>query len=333
MKAIFFLTNSQLSIQTEKAVIKKIAFPKEMTPHDAPIDTESLCSYLTKELASVAKKVSPGVVILGSGVLAQVVVPKGGELENVKKELLDKLTFSKESLAEKTIETKTKTYILAANKAIFQTVVDACKANNIDIKAVVPFSLFTDLDAEESLTRKDIKEMLKSEDIYPIGNFLSETSTPDTTEEKSPSPEPEPESSGDAIEKEQEEEKKEEVKEDKEAPQESSSEDTAASSAAIYSKRTVWNSSRLLVVLGFLIILTVLMGGLIYFQYYRTNKSGPTLHMISTRPTPTSAPTPTATPTPVQTAKEDLTVSILNGTGTPGQAGEVKDILANNGYK
>ena len=67
------------------------------------------------------------------------VVPKGEELASFKEELLKNLTFSQEYVVEKTIETKTKTYILIANKALFEAVVDACRSAGIDIGAVLPF--------------------------------------------------------------------------------------------------------------------------------------------------------------------------------------------------
>lgn len=49
-------------------------------------------------------------------------------------------------------------------------------------------------------------------------------------------------------------------------------------------------------------------------------------------PTPTTIP-PTNTPTPTPSfKKEDLKIKVLNGSGTPGKASEVKDILKQKGY-
>jgi hypothetical protein len=49
------------------------------------------------------------------------------------------------------------------------------------------------------------------------------------------------------------------------------------------------------------------------------------------QPTPTPLPTSTPTPTPAFD-KASLSVSVLNGTGTPGQAGQVKSIMSGMGY-
>ncbi len=49
-------------------------------------------------------------------------------------------------------------------------------------------------------------------------------------------------------------------------------------------------------------------------------------------PTPTALPLPTATPTPA-IKKDTLKVKILNGSGTPGKAGDVKTVMKDKGYK
>ena len=303
MKAIFYLTASTLTIQTEKTVLKRITLPEDIVGEDKSVNTPALRSYFEEQITSIAKKASPGVVILGSGVLAQVVVPKGEELASFKEELLKNLTFSQEYVVEKTIETKTKTYILIANKALFEAVVDACRSAGIDIGAVLPFSLFSDLDAEESLTKKDIKAMLKQKELYKVGDFLSEETT---EEEKVP----------EKAELSEEETKKEE--------DEVVSPVDEVSSGEAYTKESRWNTARLLVLLGFLIVLTLLMGGLIYFQQIRFQSSN--------TPETSEAVTPTPTEVPKEVAKTDLKVSIKNGTGTAGQAGRVKDLLSGIGY-
>ena len=47
---------------------------------------------------------------------------------------------------------------------------------------------------------------------------------------------------------------------------------------------------------------------------------------------PTTSPSPTTTPTP-SIRKEELNIKVLNGGGVSGKAGEVKDLLKENGYK
>ncbi len=56
--------------------------------------------------------------------------------------------------------------------------------------------------------------------------------------------------------------------------------------------------------------------------------------MAKAKPTaaPTMAPLPTASPTP-EIKKDTLKVKILNGSGTPGKAGEVKTVMKDKGYQ
>ncbi len=78
------------------------------------------------------------------------------------------------------------------------------------------------------------------------------------------------------------------------------------------------------------------------FGIYRLATAGPNIDVGSlvsqvsfTEPTPTPSPTPepTATPTPTPEPERDtLRIRVLNGSGTPGLAGEVRDLLRDAGY-
>lgn len=55
---------------------------------------------------------------------------------------------------------------------------------------------------------------------------------------------------------------------------------------------------------------------------------------IGAKPTPTPTATAAPTPTPVleTTKKEELSIQVLNGSGTPGEAGKMKTFLEKKGY-
>jgi hypothetical protein len=61
------------------------------------------------------------------------------------------------------------------------------------------------------------------------------------------------------------------------------------------------------------------------------NMRFPQLQMAKPTPTPTRIPLPTATPTP-EVKKEELKVKILNGSGTPGKASDVKAVVKKAGF-
>lgn len=87
----------------------------------------------------------------------------------------------------------------------------------------------------------------------------------------------------------------------------------------------------LIIIIPGIFLLGALLGG-IYFYQKGTNllpKSTPV-------PTPTEVATASAAPSAAPTGTVDLTkypVSVLNGSGTPGEAGKVKDILTSGGFK
>lgn len=78
-----------------------------------------------------------------------------------------------------------------------------------------------------------------------------------------------------------------------------------------------------LVIVAVIIIIFLLAGFFIFRPF-----QGGTQTEIS--PTPSEAPTPTEKP---QIDKDKVRIQVLNGTGTPGQAGEAVDALTAAGYK
>jgi hypothetical protein len=56
--------------------------------------------------------------------------------------------------------------------------------------------------------------------------------------------------------------------------------------------------------------------------------------MAKAKPTPTPSPIPLPTATPTPAIKKDvIKVKILNGSGTPGKAGDVKTVMKEKGYQ
>lgn len=74
-----------------------------------------------------------------------------------------------------------------------------------------------------------------------------------------------------------------------------------------------------------------------FFLFFALSKLKISIHFFSFKKpvaVKTTTPTPTAISTPTPSfKKEDLKLKVLNGTGTVGKAGEVKDILKNKGYQ
>lgn len=86
------------------------------------------------------------------------------------------------------------------------------------------------------------------------------------------------------------------------------------------------NTAVLAVIIGAVIIGGLFVGGLLV-----SNKTIPFISSPTPTPTPTATPTPTPTPTPLDLSQFDL--QVLNGTGTPGQASDVQELLQKAGFQ
>lgn len=84
--------------------------------------------------------------------------------------------------------------------------------------------------------------------------------------------------------------------------------------------------------LGMWIVIVVVVAALVGGGLIWATGSAGSLGFLSSAkptPTPTQTPAPTAAPT---VAREDITIQVLNGGGTPGAAGRMKTFLEEKGY-
>lgn len=95
-----------------------------------------------------------------------------------------------------------------------------------------------------------------------------------------------------------------------------------------YAKRSTGPNPLVIIIPGVL-LLGALLGGIVFYQKSISSTTDQT-------PTPTEAPIVSIAPSATPSAKLDLTkhtVAILNGSGTPGEAGKVKDLITAAGFK
>jgi len=78
-----------------------------------------------------------------------------------------------------------------------------------------------------------------------------------------------------------------------------------------------------------LAVIAAVVGGVIYYRKGVSN--APSEATPTTKPEPTS--TETTSPTPTEVDLSSYSISILNGSGIPGTAGKVADLLKNAGVK
>lgn len=87
----------------------------------------------------------------------------------------------------------------------------------------------------------------------------------------------------------------------------------------------------LAIFLAVLLLIAVGIGGLYFLGKNRSTES-PAVSQPTSAPTVEEEPTPTLEPTPAL-ERSDLTVSVLNGSGTRGAAGSTAELLRKLGYK
>ncbi len=298
-KAVLYLTENKLLVQTEKKVLGVLDL-SDFIEKGKVKDEAAFTLFLKEKFDILAKKVDQGIIVLGLGLLQQKAFEKDDDVEDGKKEFLKEVDIPEENIQQKVIETPAKTYLLVTDKTYYGIFYHVARDAGIEIPAVLPLSLFSDGEQSE-LNKDEVKTILEKEQLYEAGNFLDEKDFVSPPSDDAP--------------------KKEKIDFSEPVEEVASKDETSDTKLPPYETVTIWNKSRLLLILGFLVVLTVLMGALIYMQQ---THQGLTL-LSKPTPTPTEAPTPT--PTPQEVSKADLTVEVQNGTGTPGQAAKAKGLM------
>lgn len=298
--SLLYLTNSSLSLQTDKKVILTISFPKELVVDKKVLDQDALSAFIAQKLTKISDIKSVKVLVIGKGLLFQTTVPLESP-EEKEKEFYASIPFDEKDRAEKRVRTATKEYILVTSKKFYQTILDVLKKQSVEISSVVPLSLFVDEVDEDVLKNADVKSIFAKDQLYSQANFF------------------------DSVESSSDEEKETVIDVQEDAEQERPTEKSSVSDLP-YSLVKKWNITALLVILGFLVISTIVFGIFLLAEQRRFGGSS--------TPTPSASVSVTPEPTkvPQEVDKGSLTVSVLNGTGTPGQAGKVKTIMEDLGY-
>lgn len=88
------------------------------------------------------------------------------------------------------------------------------------------------------------------------------------------------------------------------------------------------NFKSFFVIMVVLALLGAMVGGVVYYQRNVVPREG-----VSITETKEETPTPEPTPAPPEVDLKELTVNILNGSGTKGEAGRAKDLIVKAGFE
>jgi hypothetical protein len=94
------------------------------------------------------------------------------------------------------------------------------------------------------------------------------------------------------------------------------------------------SSMRPMIMWAIMLVVASLVAGGVILMASGKGISLPSMGMASATPTPTPTTTPEPTPTPdlSKLDRSSLSIQVLNGSGTPGEAGKMKTLLEEKGY-
>lgn len=253
-------------------------------------------------------------------------------------EFFAKAPFAKELVVRKTLASDETVYLVATNRALYETAMQAFQAVGWEVDAVVPALLYEA--AVASMTPETAKDILNNKKAVALGDFLEDNPPlaqplPVVAEKEAVvvSEKEEKETKG---KKEEKRTAKEEKEEEKTAPVAEATETVAQQQPVALAggmplsdeKKSSWKK----IIMWVSIIFVLFLVG--YGIWWSREKLAAS--MVQPTPTPTFvAPTPTVEPTPTVAAKpkDEVKVQIQNGTGTPGQARKVSTALEKLGYE
>lgn len=250
------------------------------------------------------------VILLSDHIVFEKLIPQSepGVAQKAVARFYHDVPLEEAHIAKKIMPLKGSALALAANRELYQIIIEVAHEFEWKIKAVIPMIPFAKLAEDEQLTPDQVKQILNSDSIFKEADFLNESLlVPEKTKKR------------DADDEGEGEEKEEE------------------------SGGKVKNVATALIAL---FLISIILGSLFYFKILALPFSVPFLSsspIPSAVPVPEasesgeisesseSAKTQEAT-VAAEFKREEIRIHVLNGSGIAGQAGKVKEKLTEIGY-
>lgn len=273
---------------------QKLIFSPESIQHAEIADKRKYLEELQKFIEGLKLKTGKGIILLASELVYANDIDISGKNEKDETEkFLTSLPLSKSNIATITLRNKNKLRIIAANRKLFEGVLEVLKMNNVEIFSIVPVSVFPNSADDQEFTVRQAKKITGEKRILQRYNFLQSKQQFQVNKD---SDQIDPELSG--------EEKKN------------------------MRKQLILLSLSLLLLAG-AIGYFLLWSETIPSPWFKKPESlnpKPTIIIV---PSITSQPSPTVNPL---TDKSAIKIQILNGSGIEGQAGKLSNLLKEAGY-
>lgn len=313
--AILFLKNTSLDLFTDKGAEKDtLTLPKDLVKNLNIKDKDEFKQLVLDFFARNSLKNQKVLLILSEDVIVQ----KTLELLDQDKKKKEEEEFIKEIKVEEEKQIRMvladdkNTYFLATSEELIDSLNEVLNDVGSQLIMVVPVSLFDHLSKKNEITSLEAQKILENIKALKFGDFLTQG------EEVMQKP---------AITEAQKGPQKHGGEEDS-----VSSEDSSVQSVVVKEKLFTLNFFILqftIVIATALLVFAGLISGALEIKFDKLQS-----FLTFSSPTPTPTVTPTPTEVPISTVlKEELKIQVLNGTGTPGQAGTVRDVLKEAEFK
>jgi len=275
---------------------QKLSFPSASIQHSEIVDKKKYSEELQKFIEGLKLKKGRGIILLSAELVYASDIDITGKNEKDEAEkFLATVPLSRSNIATISLHNKNKLRILAANRKLYEGVVEVLKISNIEIFSVVPVSVFPNRTGDQEFTAQDAKKITGEKRILQRYNFLQSKDNPQADKEVA-------DTRGDL-----------EVEE--------------------VEKKSIRKQYVLLAISVILLICAI--GYLLLWSKTIPNpwfKKPESLHL---KPTAVTVPPTTSQPSPATkplTDKSAIKIQILNGSGIEGQAGKLSSLLQGVGY-
>ncbi len=305
-KAIIYLRRNALELYTNKSQgnLEKLQFPAELVSSEEILDQEGFGRFLNDFFTKVTSKNQNTVIVLSDEVTFSESIDlskiSNEQLEDEKKQFFESVPVDLHELSRLEVVYKGSLFLAACNKKLYESVLKSLLALGGAVEFIVPAFIFG-ISPNGPLTSTDIHKILSDHEALKASNLLNLTTV---------------------------------------TPEESDTSDGSITAKQVPSSITVFDAKYFFIPAFVVIVIFVVVGGFIFlngsrlaeFQLLKFNPftKGASEPQISSSPSPTSAVNPDLGQ--MISDKGQISVNVINGTGTAGQAGRVKTMLENLGF-
>ena len=293
---VFYIGRNFLEVfEINKNNQQKFTFSSASIQHSEIVDKKKYSEELRKFIGGLQLKGGRGIIILSSELVYASDIDITGKNEEAEAEkFLTALPLISSDIATISLRNKNKLRIVAANRNLYEEVVEVLKANNVEVFSVVPASVFANRTDDQEFTVKEAKKITGEKRLLQRYNLLQSKQQLQADKDSSqPDPIPEGEEGRKNIRK-----------------------------------------QLILLILSLFLLAGSAGYFLLWSQTIANPwfKKAEPLHPKPTAGagSPTvSQPTPTTNPL---ADKSTIKIQILNGSGVEGQAGKLSNLLGGAGY-